>query len=71
MTQKEIYDIALDLSILMDIASNADDPAETSNAAIYMVQGILRRYPKLRFQMYELGEVDILDKLNLDHGSPW
>jgi hypothetical protein len=73
MTQKEIDDLTIDILTFFDIHHNTTSDAEApdvANAAIDCFKGILERYPKIRYCIWQFNQQHILDDLDLDYGHP-
>ncbi len=71
MTQKETFELGIDLITFLDISKESNDSADVANAAMAMVKGILERSPKLRYEIWEWNREEILNDLDLDYGAPF
>lgn len=71
MTKKETNDIAIDILTHFHICDEANDEVEAANSATHMIKTILERYPKLRYEIWQLNKEDVLDRLGLNYGNPF
>jgi hypothetical protein len=69
MKQQEVDDLAIDILNHLSIVErgSAEDAA---NSATEMCKAILKRYPRIRYSVWQWNKQDVLDELGLDYGKP-